>query len=211
MERGSSAFLSLCGDEERARTGIEVDGENEDDEDGMQDDGVEVVGEEGRCEAVREGVCRLLIGVCERPVGLTHRIARPRVRGAAPPSSLTGDDAERDEEGGDVDAHAGHGRDGGGPAQEQHGGDQHVGQEAEAQEDLVGGGAPPVVGDARVGSKGDEFQGLFGFMLMCLSLYGPRPDDLADGVGPWRLALDLDGEDPEEQDLDAGAFEKKRM
>lgn len=36
----------------------------------------------------------------------------------------------------------------------------------------------------------------------------PRADDLADGVRPGGLALDLDGEDPEEQDLDAGACTK---
>lgn len=38
-----------------------------------------------------------------------------------------------------------HGRDGGRPAEEEHGRDEHVGQEAEAQEDLVGRGAPPFI------------------------------------------------------------------
>jgi hypothetical protein len=42
----------------------------------------------------------------------------------------------------------------------------------------------------------------FGLVLLaCL----PRPDDFADGVCPGGLALDLNGENPEQQNLDAGA------
>ena len=118
--------------------GVEVHGDDENDKDGVEDDGVQVVGQEGGGKAVCEGV---------------------------------GDDAQGYEEGSHVDAQARHGFYSGRPSQQQHGRHQHVGQEAEGEENLVGRAAPPCA------------------------------DDLTDCVGTRGLAFDLDGEDAKEQDL----------
>jgi len=82
-----------------------------------------------------------------------------------------GDDAQGDEEGGHVNAQARHGFNSSSPSQQQHGRDQHVGQEAEGEEDLVRRAAPPC------------------------------SNDLTNGVRVGSLALDLDGEDAKQQDL----------
>jgi hypothetical protein len=95
--------------------------------------------------------------------------------GLEPSGERVDDDAERDEEAGrvhvDTRERVCHSR----AAQQQHGGDNHVGGEAEHQEHDVRGAAPP------------------------------GAHDLAHRVRVGRLALDLDGHDAEQEHLDGGA------
>ena len=84
-------------------------------------------------------------------------------------------DTPRDEEGGEVDVHAGEGVHGGGSAEQEHRGDDDRGEEGEYEEGDVGRLSPPDL------------------------------DQLAHGVGLGRLALDFDGDDPEKEHLDGGA------
>lgn len=81
------------------------------------------------------------------------------------------DDSERDQEAGGVNAHPGEGIDDGRASEQEHGCDDDVGEEAEAEEHDVRCRAPS------------------------------RPDDLADGVRCRRFPLDFNGQHSEEQHL----------
>lgn len=91
--------------ETEERTRVEVDGDDEDDEDGVEDDGVQIIAQEGGGEAVGEGVCGNAdwwgwMGV-GRGCGYEDKKGRKTVYGR-----LTCDDPEWDQECGGVDAHA---------------------------------------------------------------------------------------------------------
>ena len=81
------------------------------------------------------------------------------------------DDSERDQEAGGVNAHPGEGIDDSRASEQEHGCDDDVGEEAEAEEHDVRCRAPS------------------------------RPDDLADGVRCRRFPLDFNGQHSEEQHL----------
>lgn len=81
------------------------------------------------------------------------------------------DDSERDQEAGGVNAHAGESIDDSGASEQEHGCDDDVGEEAEAEEHDVSCRAPS------------------------------GPDDLADGVRCGRFPLDFNGQHSEEQHL----------
>ena len=94
--------------------------------------------------------------------------------GLEPPGARVEDDAPGDEEAGQPAVHPRQRLDRRRAAQQQHGGDNNVGGEGEAEEGDVRGLAPA------------------------------RADDLADGVGGGGHVLEGDGQDAEEQDLDRG-------